>query len=753
MSSFKLYLIIALIYLSISLVIFWPVTANITNTIVGGVPSSIFPGSGDVYQNLWTLWWVNYAIFALHTSPYLTNLLYAPVGASLVTETLSPLAALFSLPFQAISLGFSYNVIFFLDFALCGLFMFFLADHIVKNKYAAFVAGIVFAFSPFHLMHAGVGHLNWDSIEFLPLFVLFLLKMIESSKWKYAVFAGISFVFLMFFGDPEQGLITIIFVAFFLLLYIARNSKACSQICNRAFLKNIGLAAIVTLLLGAPFLIPISIGISHGAIAAANLDNSLKSYMISSDPLLSFFLPSPYNNFFTSLSSSYYSIYIDNPTERVAYIGYVALILAALGIWKDKKNRFANIFPWIVITVLFAYFALGPYVQFGNYFTPGQYSVPGIYAAISQIPILNLVREPARFDMIVTLSLAILVAYGFKAFSSTYAKSAKIRNFELYAALAITLLMLIEYNGIPVSHSFINSYFFSLSISHGYSVLGQMTSNFTVMILPTIQNIGENPTVFHPQLYTGISMYYQTVFKKPIIGGYTSRVNYTQQLQALEIPFSVYGSFLQRGLNFVYTSPVTENYSNVTLYWLTKYNVQYVTVIKSAYSVQNLTVLLGKLQTLFGKPYYNDNSTVIFSTNAAIARSFNKSIIAYPSLGVWFNGCNTDAFCDQNSNTYWWGTNVRGVSVFAPKNMTRASMSFYGISYYYNQQIPLSVTVESGATHTYVLNMTLSSKYFTIPLNLSPGTANIIFHSAPGFGDGPAINYSFGIRNITFSTR
>ncbi|MDE1856030.1 MAG: hypothetical protein KGH49_02230, partial [Candidatus Micrarchaeota archaeon] len=586
--GFKDYFLISIIYLAIALVMFWPVAINPAGMITGGVPNSIFQGSGDSYQNLWTLWWVNYAIFTLHVTPYFTHLLYAPIGASLVTETLSPFAALFSLPFQAVSLGFAYNVIFFLDFVLSGLFMFLLADHIVKNRYAAFIAGIVFAFSPFHLMHAGVGHLNWDSIQFLPLFVLLLLRMIEEKKAVYAAGAGVCLALVTFFGDPEQAIIALMFVVMFLLLKLS-DKKYRESVLSARFAINSLVVIVVAAVICSPFLVPIAYGIAHGALAAANQYNTIKSYMISSNPILSFFLPSPYNNFFSWISASYSSVYVVNPTERVAYIGYAALALALLAIWGDRNGRFATTFAWVVIALFFAWLSLGPYVQLGSYSDPNSGSVPGIYPAITAIPIANLVREPARFEMVVTLALAILSAIGLKELFAI--RKVKDSDAARYLTIIVAIIMLIEYNGIPITQSFINSYFFNLNISSGYNLIAQNSSNFAVMILPTIQNIGENPTVFHPQLYTGLSMYYQTVFRKPIIGGYTSRVNYTQQLQALEIPISVYGSFLQRGINFAYTSPVLENYSNLTLYWLGRYNVAYVPVIKGAYSQQNATVL------------------------------------------------------------------------------------------------------------------------------------------------------------------
>ena len=99
-----------LIYLLISLVMFWQVSVNLFSYVVNG--------HGDVYQSLFNLWWVPYSTFTLHQSPYLTSYLFYPVGANLVTQTLTPLAGLFTAPIQFMGMAFTYNLLFFSIFAL-----------------------------------------------------------------------------------------------------------------------------------------------------------------------------------------------------------------------------------------------------------------------------------------------------------------------------------------------------------------------------------------------------------------------------------------------------------------------------------------------------------------------------------------------------------------------------------------------------------------------------------------------------------
>ncbi|MEM3253440.1 MAG: hypothetical protein QXS71_03400, partial [Candidatus Micrarchaeaceae archaeon] len=66
------YAVVALLFLMLSLLLFWNITLGIASTVPNG--------GGDVYQTLWNLWWVGYATLKLHTSIYFSSLLYYPVG-------------------------------------------------------------------------------------------------------------------------------------------------------------------------------------------------------------------------------------------------------------------------------------------------------------------------------------------------------------------------------------------------------------------------------------------------------------------------------------------------------------------------------------------------------------------------------------------------------------------------------------------------------------------------------------------------
>lgn len=689
----------------------------------------------------------------MHTSPYFTHLLFYPVGADLTTETLSPLAGMLSYPFQGAGLVFSFNILLFLNFTLSGFFMFLLADHIIKNKYGAFIAGIIFTFSPFHMAHSLFGHTNWIGIEFLPLFILFFLLMIErDNKILPIIGTSISFVLLTFFGDPEQGILAAVF-SVFLLLFMLVTPKNRKNIIKLKFFLSIVATLILIAAIGFPFFAPIAHSIlSGGAIRRANSMSDVQHSMIWSSPLLSFLLPSPNNIFFKPITGSYIQIYNVDGVERIAYLGWVAIALAAIGIiWDIRKNRFKNTWIWIAIGVIFAWFAIGPYLQIGTLtLNSTATGIPGIYLIYRIIPILSLVREPGRFNLIVTLCIAILGAFGaVKVIESADRNgTGKTRRSALYLTLLITTLILIDYTGIPFGGSYLSSYFQKISMPSPYHNLAKFNGNFSVMFLPILSSYTNRPN-----LYTGESMYYQTAFAKPIVGGYIGRENSTQEYSRLNIPLSVAAASLQAGGLFAYASPINENYTNLTIFFLYKYKVKLISVMNQAYTPTDLGILNNYLNMVFGKPAYTANSTSIWLVNGTIQKNEGRSVIAYISEGNWSIGCQAlgPIYCNSTLNTFWYGPNLRAVNVSVPAGMTNITMSFSTVSL--NKNVTLYLFLTSDKNELGAAKLSHTPATYKLNLTLSPGIHTFFFVAENTTN--PTVNqyYDFGLKNITFRPR
>ena len=728
-----------LIYLLISLVMFWQVTLNLFSYVVNG--------SGDVYQTLFNLWWVPYSIFTLHQSPYFTHLLFYPVGASLVTQTLTPLAGLFTLPIQFLGMAFTYNVLFFSSFALSGIFMFALANYFVKNKYAAFIAGLIFAFSPMHISQS-YGHLDWTIVEWVPLFLYFYVRTINEHKKRYALFAALSFVLLSFMGDLEQGLMVIFATVIFTILYLIFES---AKLLDRRALVNLALFIVFTLLISLPFIALILPGISSGVLSTAQQNSGVISNMQWSNNLLSFLLPSYYNGIFHFASLSYmkqlYALtyqgisYQMNVGERVSYIGYTVLALALIAIYADyRKSRMKNVAIWVIFGLVFAWLSLGPYLQIGSTVT----AVPTLYSLYRLIPIFNIIREPGRFDLIFTISLAILAALGFQHITQD-----KDKKYVLKLLVIVSALILIEYNGTPLSAQFANQTITSASIPAAYSQISKIPGNFSVLVLPILPNYSDTPA-----LYSGLATYYVSAMKKPIIGGYTSRSNSTQLISVSAIPLAQIAQYLEVGYGLVYPSPIKENYSNLTLLWLANYNTAFLAVQLSAYNASNQQYLLGYISSIFGSPVYLNASTqtAVFSTENAIMRNAARSPIAY-TIGNWTSGaslmCNNPYVqCNQTLASMWWGPNPRALVLMSPKTQ-KLVLRFNAISLSNSNYTRLGVYL--GTTKITQVPVYNREAIYAINITAPSGYSEVAFYSTDP-QTAPGQYASFGISNITFSS-
>ncbi|MDE1868525.1 MAG: hypothetical protein KGH60_00975 [Candidatus Micrarchaeota archaeon] len=730
------------IYLLIALVMFYPITLNMT---------SVVPGTGgDSFQNLWDIWWVNYATFNLHSSIYMTNLLFWPVGVNLAFQTLTPLSALVSAPFQAVNLIFAYNVLFFLGFALSGLTMFILADYLVKNKYAAFIAGIIFAFSAFHIAQS-YAHIDFIALEWVPLFLYFFLRILHEKR-SIVNIVGMSacFAFATLMGVIQISLMLLLIMFMIIVAYLI-NKPTRKTILRADLWISLVIFAVIAFIIGAWNFVPILQAISHpGSLATANALNDVQHNAIWSNNLLAFFVPSFYNGIFYNAGISsglFYSIYAPDPSERAAYVGYVVMALALFGILK----HFRQVRLWIAGTLIFGWLSIGPILQIGSAVT----QIPGLYYLYHLIPVINIIREPSRFGMIMIMFIAILAAFGVKSLIERIGKSnvhvTRAGMYKIISAVAvIALLMLIENNGTPFGAYALAQYTTHIQTPQVYKLIGNLTGNFSTLSLPAFTLVNSST----PDLYTGKATYYSTITKKPLVGGYTSRSNITDQLLLYNIPLAVQASSIAEGGNFTYASPVAQNYTNQTILTLYNYNTEFITIDKTAYKSQNnLLTLINYMVSTFGNPVYNDNTTLAFSTVSAINKTVYRSYVAYPVISQW----NTTAVpINGTVKAMWVPINGGSVEVYAPVAKTAKNFTLVNTTIRINAMSSINGTEtlqigepgQSGVNLLGSINVTdrLSSYTVNVPLVSGPeGTALLFLPQSP--------NYPVFITNISFSAR
>jgi hypothetical protein len=359
--------------------------------------------------------------------------------------------------------------------------------------------------------------------------------------------------------------------------------------------------------------------------------------------------------------------------------------------------------------------------------------VPGIYLAYRSIPLINVFREPGRFDFAIVLAVAILAAVGFAKASEIF----KDRNKKNLLFALFFVLILIEYWGStsPVIQA---------HIPKAYNELASIKGNYSVLILPALPNY----TSPAPNRYPGVALYYQTAFKKPLVGGYTTRLTTNESEALIAVPLIVESNYLSETGKLIFTSPIIENYTNLTIFTLASYRVAFVSVIRNAYNQSQLLQLVSYLFNTFGGPVYQSNTTIIFSTSNALETNFGKSIVSY-TIGNWFPGyyvC-TSSFCNNTFSSMWWGSNFRGIEVFAPVNMTNITMRFSAM--YYNGNANIFIYLNSPKDIVKQITLSPYESSYSASMKLNPGL-NSIFFAAPN-ATGITGEFNFGMMNITIS--
>ena len=117
--------------------------------------SSELPGEGchDKCHMMWRIWWADYSI-QNNLDFFNTDYIFYPhgtsIGGNLALFTTGLGLAIFKLTNNLISV---YNTLFFVGFAFGGYSAYLLANHFNRNFYSSIIAGVVFTFSTYHLMH------------------------------------------------------------------------------------------------------------------------------------------------------------------------------------------------------------------------------------------------------------------------------------------------------------------------------------------------------------------------------------------------------------------------------------------------------------------------------------------------------------------------------------------------------------------------------------------------------------------------
>lgn len=474
-----------LLYLVLTLIFSWPLALHLGDSVIR-------VRSGDVWQNLWNIWWVAHALFDLHTNPFHTSLLYYPDSPTLYLHALYPLAGIVSSPFQWLfGLVASFNLLVILLITLSAFCAYLLGRYLELSVGAALLAGTVFAYSPIISSQLDQGQLEQISPLWLPLFILFFLRTMRTPNfgrkfWLNCAATGFCFL-LTALTTWYYALDLILFSAFAAVWFSIRGLLISPVRLVWTFRRLAGIAVLCGLFV-APLLYPTLKEASNTSYAVAR--NS--SVLYNSADIVHFFRPGNSALWFFSQAEPEY--------EFQWFLGFIPLTLALFAAFTDwRKSRF-----WLGVALFFCMLALGPVLKIGleNY-TPIDWLPTGW---LQKLPLGSIVRVPIRFVTPAMLGLGMAAGFGLDSLIkklNTGSILAKYRT-RLPAALAAVALLLVFLEFYP----------------GGRTLLELKTPAF----LTQLKNEPPGAVLEMPLLkIQPIAMYDQTVHGKPIVGGYLAR--------------------------------------------------------------------------------------------------------------------------------------------------------------------------------------------------------------------------------------
>jgi hypothetical protein len=400
-----------LTFLILSLVLTYPLALH----MAGGVEDR-----QDALLNVWITAWDGHQLLNDPLHLFDANIFH-PYPRTLAYSELLLGNALLALPVTTITGNpvFGYNVALLLSFFLSGFGAYLLVLRLAQSHGAGLVAGTIFAFSAYRMTNLAQAQLlitQWIPLALVALYGLMRRGSVRSVvifSLFFCLQALSSFYYAILLALAVAGFVAWEIGVWIVARIVPGRSTAGSSPptpLRRPPFRYLVLAALLCGLLILPFALPYfrvqrELGFERSLADNEPFSASLRQYaMVPPNSLLyAGWLPSDD----TPIAGGY-------PVDAL-FPGLVAVLLATWGLIRGRGTR-----RWFFLLLTVAAFtlSLGPRL----YLAPGQpaglqVSLPyaWLYAVV---PGFKALRAPVRFDVLVTLSLAVLAGYGLAALSA-----------------------------------------------------------------------------------------------------------------------------------------------------------------------------------------------------------------------------------------------------------------------------------------------------------------------------------------------
>jgi hypothetical protein len=442
--------------------------------------------SADSLLNAWALGW-SFHILPLHPLRLFDANIFAPRPDTLAySEHLFGIVLLVWPVFLLTSnLVLSYNTAFLASFVLSGLGMYLLVRELTGNRWAALLAGTIFLAAPYRFGH--LLQIQLLTMQWFPFVFFCLIRYFRQGRLRQL--AGVVvFSLLQILSCNYYAVYLAFAVGIFGVVLVVFGRSLLSFKVVALLLSGAAVVAAASL----PFVLPYERNRERGFYRryedVVHFSASLRAYLTPSS-----FSRGPHLRVLPA----------ERPSEKTLYMGFVALILAGVGVFPRKRRQEADpvrVF-WIfavLLTLASVTLSLGPELRWGDETIRLPYRF-----FYRQVPGFGGMRVPARISVLALFGVAALAGNG----ASSLLARAGTR--ERWVALGLLSFLLFEYRTYSLERVLPTA----PEIPSVDRYLAQTAGHGAVLVLP----IHEGEEIVQESLY----MYYSTVHFRPLVNGYS----------------------------------------------------------------------------------------------------------------------------------------------------------------------------------------------------------------------------------------
>jgi hypothetical protein len=386
---------IIFLFVGLTVLMTWPQAAHMA-TYVGN--------SDDPPLSIWRISWIAHTLPWHPTDLFNGNIFY-PEPRTLAYSDAVILQGLVAAPliWSGVNPVTTYNLLLLGSIALSGAAMWLYAFQLTASRLAAIVAGLIFAFSPFHFDH--LHHLELQATMFIPLTLWFVERAFASGRPADVIGAVAAWT-----GQVLCGIYYAVFLATALLLIVPIRWWLLPRDRRPALVRPFVLALVLMAVVVGPYLLQYSI--NRARVGDRSVDEvGLYSATLSN------YLATPEENLVHGVWSGPLG-----QNERRLALGFLALLLALIGLRRIDRQRVTLLILGVTGFVI----SLGINTPLYGWLREIGFPYGGL-------------RAPARAAILVCAAVAALAAYGWSALESK-------TRWRLAATALISGLLLLEYS-------------------------------------------------------------------------------------------------------------------------------------------------------------------------------------------------------------------------------------------------------------------------------------------------------------------